>query len=62
MPPAAVPQHVLPACLPARLPACPPARLPACLPACLKGSGVTSTIRSSIANINDYKNKPDLYM
>jgi hypothetical protein len=34
----------------------------ACLPARPQGSGVTSTIRSSIADINDYKNKPDLYM
>jgi hypothetical protein len=48
-------QHVLPFAVPC-LPACPP------MPACLQGSGVTSTIRSSIANINDYKNKPDLYM
>ncbi|PRW33685.1 2,3-bisphosphoglycerate-independent phosphoglycerate mutase isoform B [Chlorella sorokiniana] len=30
--------------------------------AVLLGAGVTSTIRSNIANLNDYKNKPDLYM
>ncbi|KAI7842860.1 hypothetical protein COHA_003478 [Chlorella ohadii] len=30
--------------------------------AVLLGAGVTSTIRSNIANLNDYRNKPDLYM
>lgn len=28
----------------------------------LQGAGVTNTIRSNIANLNYYKDKPDLYM
>ena len=28
----------------------------------LQGAGVTNTIRSNIANLDYYKQKPDLYM
>lgn len=39
-----------------------PAALPAHPPSCAQGAGVTNTIRGGIADLDYYKQKPDLYM